>query len=86
MSNTASAVVIGGGIVGSSIAHYLAEKGLKDVVLLERDSIAGGATGVSDESLCRNREYVPGRNVLANRTLPAWSPASRLMAPEGVFR
>ncbi|MEE8422341.1 MAG: FAD-binding oxidoreductase [Dehalococcoidia bacterium] len=43
--STASAVVIGGGIVGTSIAHYLAAKGLSDVVLLERDSIAEHATG-----------------------------------------
>ena len=42
---TASALVIGGGIVGISIAHYLAAKGLADVVLLERDSIAEHATG-----------------------------------------
>ena len=42
---TASAVVIGRGIVGTSIAHYLAAKGLGGVVLLERDSIAEHATG-----------------------------------------
>ncbi|HJM76206.1 MAG TPA: FAD-binding oxidoreductase [Dehalococcoidia bacterium] len=42
---TASAVVIGGGIVGASIAHYLAAKGLSDVLLLERDTIAEHATG-----------------------------------------
>ena len=42
---TAEAVVIGGGIVGASTAHYLARKGLKGVTLLERDAIASGATG-----------------------------------------
>ena len=42
--NSAEAVVIGAGIVGSSITHYLSEKGV-GVTLLDKGSIAGGATG-----------------------------------------
>lgn len=42
---TAEAVIVGGGIVGASIAHYLARKGLRGVTLLEREAIASGATG-----------------------------------------
>lgn len=45
MTTTAEAVVIGGGIVGASVAHYLAAKGMKGVVLLEKEAIASGATG-----------------------------------------
>ena len=37
-------MVIGAGIVGSSITHYLSEKGV-GVTLLDKGSIAGGATG-----------------------------------------
>jgi glycine/D-amino acid oxidase-like deaminating enzyme len=38
-------VVAGAGAVGASIAYHLALLGARDVVLCERDEIAGGATG-----------------------------------------
>jgi sarcosine oxidase, subunit beta len=38
-------VVAGGGAIGASIAYHLALFGARDVVLAERDEIAGGATG-----------------------------------------
>jgi sarcosine oxidase subunit beta len=37
-------VVIGGGVVGCSIAYHLARRGLRDVVVLERDTIGSGTT------------------------------------------
>jgi sarcosine oxidase subunit beta len=37
-------VVIGGGVIGTSIAFHLAEAGVADVVLLERDQLASGST------------------------------------------
>jgi sarcosine oxidase subunit beta len=40
----AEVVVIGGGVMGASIAFHLAEAGVRDVLLLERDSLAGGST------------------------------------------
>ena len=40
----ASAVVIGGGIMGCSTLYHLAEMGVGDAVLLERDKIASGTT------------------------------------------
>mmetsp|Transcript_38708 Transcript_38708/g.62947 ORF Transcript_38708/g.62947 Transcript_38708/m.62947 type:complete len:155 (+) Transcript_38708:2-466(+) len=39
----AQAVVVGGGIIGCSVAYHLAEMGT-DVVLLERDKITSGTT------------------------------------------
>jgi glycine/D-amino acid oxidase-like deaminating enzyme len=36
--------VIGGGVIGAGIAWHLAERGLGDVVLLERDRLASGTT------------------------------------------
>lgn len=41
---SARVVVVGGGIIGCSIAYHLAEMGWKDVVLLERDQITSGTT------------------------------------------
>lgn len=38
-------IIIGGGIIGVSIAYYLAKKGVKNVLLLERDMMGEGSTG-----------------------------------------
>jgi glycine cleavage system aminomethyltransferase T/glycine/D-amino acid oxidase-like deaminating enzyme len=40
----ARVVVIGGGVIGCSVAYHLAHMGWKDVVLLERDRITSGTT------------------------------------------
>ncbi len=47
MAETADAVVIGGGCVGTSIALHLAQHRLKKVVLLEKNYLASGPTGKS---------------------------------------
>jgi sarcosine oxidase subunit beta len=41
---SASVVVIGGGVMGVSIAFHLAEAGVRDVVLLERGALGSGST------------------------------------------
>ena len=38
-------VIIGGGITGVSIAWHLAKKGVKDIVVLEKEYLSFGATG-----------------------------------------
>jgi 4-methylaminobutanoate oxidase (formaldehyde-forming) len=40
----ARVVVIGGGVIGTSVAYHLAKTGWKDVVLLERDRLTSGTT------------------------------------------
>lgn len=40
----ASIVIIGGGIIGNSIAYHLGKLGIKDVVLLEQNQITSGTT------------------------------------------
>ena len=45
---TADVVIIGGGIVGSSIAYHLTAAGCKDVLIIERETAQGkGSTGKS---------------------------------------
>lgn len=44
LPQTAQVIVIGGGIIGCSVAYHLAEMGWKDVILLERDQITSGTT------------------------------------------
>ncbi|MEA4953026.1 Sarcosine oxidase subunit beta [bioreactor metagenome] len=43
--NTADVVIIGGGIIGVSTAYYLAQNGMKNIVLIEKGTICGGSTG-----------------------------------------
>jgi glycine/D-amino acid oxidase-like deaminating enzyme len=45
MRRTADVVIVGGGIVGASIAYHLTKKGVRDVLVLERDRIGSGSTG-----------------------------------------
>ncbi len=44
MRTHARAVIIGGGLIGCSVAYHLAKLGWKDVVLLERDELTSGST------------------------------------------
>ena len=47
MSRTAGVVIVGGGVTGTSIAFHLAGRGVGNVLLLERDTLASGGTGRS---------------------------------------
>src|SRR5919205_4029554 len=48
MTETADVVIIGSGIVGSSVAYHLAERGCRDVLVIEREAHQGkGSTGKS---------------------------------------
>lgn len=44
MARSAEAVIVGAGIMGCSIAYHLAARGMRNVIVLERDQIARGAT------------------------------------------
>jgi len=63
----ARVVVIGGGVIGTSVAYHLAHLGVTDVVLLERDRLTSGTTwhaaglmvtfGSMSETSIRMRQY-----------------------------
>jgi 4-methylaminobutanoate oxidase (formaldehyde-forming) len=63
----ARAVIVGGGVIGTSIAYHLAQLGWKDIVLLERDRLTSGTTwhaagliassGMADETLLWSQQY-----------------------------
>lgn len=45
--NTAEVIVVGGGVIGTSVAYYTARSG-KNVMLLDRGDIAAGTSGACD--------------------------------------
>ena len=47
VKNTAEAVIIGGGIQGTSLAYHLAQRGLTKVCLLEMNELGSGSSGRS---------------------------------------
>lgn len=63
------AVVVGGGLIGLSIARALTERGLRDVVVLERGLLASGGTGKSS-GIVRAHYGVPSIAAMAWRSLP----------------
>ena len=85
----ARVVIIGGGIIGTSIAYHLGHMGCKDVVLLERDELTSGTTwhaaglmvtfGSLSETVTDMRKY--GRNLYAG--LEAETGLSSGFAPIG---
>lgn len=61
-------VVIGGGVIGASIAYHLARLGAKRVLLVERGQIAGGTTAQSS-CILRTHYSVPQNVQLAQESL-----------------
>ena len=60
MPKTAEVVVIGAGVVGCSVAYYLAREGV-DVIILEREAIGSGASAHATGSLSLlGAEFTPG--------------------------
>src|SRR5581483_7986140 len=46
MTRSAEVVIVGGGCMGASVAYHLTRRGVRDVVLLERETLLGtGSTG-----------------------------------------
>ena len=56
MQDQAQVVIIGGGIVGSSVAYHLTKIGWTDVLLLERKELACGTTWAAAGLLAQLRQ------------------------------
>lgn len=65
------AVVIGGGLIGLSIARALSERGINDILVLERRQLASGGTGKSS-GIVRVHYGVPSIAAMAWRSLPTF--------------
>ncbi|CAN5575231.1 FAD-binding oxidoreductase [soil metagenome] len=71
VNSTADIVIIGAGIMGCAIAYALAEKGAKNIVVLERDQIGRGAT--ADAAGGIRQQFSTETNVkLARHSVRVW--------------
>ncbi|MER6526131.1 FAD-binding oxidoreductase [Streptomyces sp. NPDC001508] len=65
------AVLVGGGLIGLSIARALTQRGLTDVLVLERHQLTGGGTGKSS-GIVRAHYGVPSIAAMAWRSMPVF--------------
>ena len=71
LPDRAEVVIIGGGVMGASTAFHLAEAGVTDVLLLEKDSLACGSTSKSAGGV--RAQFSDAVNIaLGIRSLPAF--------------
>src|SRR5215468_6620034 len=84
MAETADVVVVGGGVIGTSIAFALASAGVKRVVLLEKSALANGASGRS--SALVRMHYTNAEDArLAWASYPVFRHWAELMGGPAVF-
>jgi glycine/D-amino acid oxidase-like deaminating enzyme len=67
-------VIVGGGVIGLSIARSLATRGVADVVVVDRATLASGGTGKSS-GIVRCHYGVPSLAAMAWKSLPYFESA-----------
>lgn len=70
MSTSAAIVIVGGGVLGCSIAWHLARRGHSDILVIERNELGSGATARSAGLVARGRLHLPTMR-LVHRTREA---------------
>ena len=71
MKQTAEVIIIGGGVMGCSILYNLAQRGMTDSLLLERDVLGSGSTGRS-QAICRMHYSNPVTATMAWESLKVY--------------
>ncbi len=71
LPRSAEVVIIGGGVIGTSVAHHLAAAGVRGVVLLERESLGSGSSAKPLGGV-RATFSDPGNIALGQRSLEAY--------------
>ena len=59
MEHTADAVIIGAGVMGTSTAFQLVQRGMRKVVVLEKSSVAAGSSGKSSALVRMHYTFLP---------------------------
>jgi sarcosine oxidase subunit beta len=81
MSGTPDIIVIGAGVIGSSIAFHLAELGAPNVLVLDRLGIGAGTTAQSS-GILRTHYSVPENVALARRSFAAFEQFAAYVGDE----
>ena len=77
--------MIGGGVAGLSTARALAERGVSDVLVLERDTVGSGGTGKSS-GVVRCHYGIPSLAAMAWRAVPVLEHAREVLGAESGYR
>lgn len=84
-AETADAIIIGGGVIGVSLAYYLAQRHFGRIVILERETLGGGSTGRSVASIDLF-SFLPALLPLRVRSHAVFSHAAELLGQSCGFR
>src|SRR5437660_2126605 len=76
MTERVGTLIVGGGIAGCAFAHYLAQEGETDILLVEADELGSGSTGGSFGGV-RQQVSTPLEVELLRRGLEVWRTAER---------
>lgn len=80
----ADVVIVGGGVIGCSVAFYLARAGVTRVVLLERAKLASGVTGICPGGI-RQQFDDEADCLLAQRSVAFYEHIDEILEPEHPF-
>jgi sarcosine oxidase, subunit beta len=81
---TADVAIIGGGVIGCSIAYHLAQSGVTNGVVFERKHVASGATGVCPGGIRQQFER-EAECKLARRSMHFFEQVNEILEPESPF-
>jgi glycine/D-amino acid oxidase-like deaminating enzyme len=78
-------IIVGGGLEGCSAAYALAQRGVTDVTILERDTVGSGGTGKSS-GIVRCHYGVPSLAAMAAKSLTTFETAADWYGEDIGFR
>ncbi|TWG49550.1 FAD-binding oxidoreductase [Aminobacter sp. J44] len=81
----ADVIVIGGGVIGASVAYHLTKSGISDVLVLERNELASGASARSAGCFTHSRSDVSTIRMI-NRTREAIAELEEILGEPFGFR
>lgn len=77
-------LIIGGGVIGCSVAYHLSLEGGRGIALLERESLASGATGICPGGI-RQQFSSPPDCLLAQRSMRFWERINQALRTQRRF-